>query len=620
MTKNYKLMTVLFIMVLVLGFVAPQPAQAGVWDSVKSVASSAVSSVKSTVSSAVDTVKSTVSSVVSTATSAVSGAVSAVKGAYDSVKGAATGVMNSVKGVASGVMDSVKGLIGGLTGEGKAVVEKVKEAVDTGIKEAASAVQGAAGAASGGLGGFMDKLGNISQMGGALADKLKEKVGSITGILKEGATNGFSKVTDAIGEFKEFVTSNGITGADGMVQKFADMSKENLSNLLKNDPSKLLGDMISGAKAGANPILAELTNLGDKLKEKGMDFTKFVADKGSSVLGTLKAGATKIFVDGKEAAQGAIAASVQGAQAAMRTINKEISNPVAFQKSIADKLKFNTTADVASVAGFNVTRDGYASANLLTGSNISGGAMDEGPKKNQESIILDAHLGLRGDISGKIEGDNYSVTANARAVAGLSGYGEGSLKWMKDGTLVQASARAEAVAGLHGIAQASANAQLSENFGAKGDVYGSVMVGAGARAKGKVYAGDMGVEIGGNAEARVGAWVDGEAKTSLTYQGESLFSAKGSAGAGLGVGAGIGGGASLRLDKIGFEGSITLGPVKLGGGVYVNPKAVAHLAFDKGKEAAQAVGNVANKVGDAVSDRAQKIGSGAKKLWNSFWD
>jgi len=84
-------------------------------------------------------------------------------------------------------------------------------------------------------------------------------------------------------------------------------------------------------------------------------------------------------------------------------------------------------------------------------------------------------------------------------------------------------------------------------------------------------------EFGIGGEVRVGAWA--EAKGSLTrkYKGQDLFVLKGTAGAGWGVGIGGGEHFSFRLDRLGFDGKGTLGPFKLGGGVYVNPKAVAEL-------------------------------------------
>jgi hypothetical protein len=76
---------------------------------------------------------------------------------------------------------------------------------------------------------------------------------------------------------------------------------------------------------------------------------------------------------------------------------------------------------------------------------------------------------------------------------------------------------------------------------------------------------------------------------------------------------------------VGFDGEVTLGPFTLGGGTYVNPKAVAELAFDRGGKAVRyvkaksrkLVDNAKRKFADAKRKASDMVDGAKKKLANA---
>jgi hypothetical protein len=264
----------------------------------------------------------------------------------------------------------------------------------------------------------------------------------------------------------------------------------------------------------------------------------------------------------------------------------------------------------AEGGGFTATSQGtLAGAKLFGEADYRGMAGNEA-SQNQMLLKGEAWAGPR--IDSKVEGTYLNgagkLTASNTTGLGVMAHGEGNAKWMTGDAVVDAKAKVNVVAGAYSTTTVKNTMDLGGGFGSSQTAVIDGMAGAQARANGTLYAGKNGLEASGGAEARVGAWVDAKGSASTQYKGQNLFTAEGSAGAGLGVGAGVKGGAAFRTDKVGFSAQVTLGPVKLGGGLYVNPVAMTQLAVDKSKLVVNAVGNGLNKAAD-----------GAKKLWDKLF-
>jgi len=235
-----------------------------------------------------------------------------------------------------------------------------------------------------------------------------------------------------------------------------------------------------------------------------------------------------------------------------------------------------------------------------------------GPRFSNETTMN--YLGGKGKLEFKSD-----------TTLGLDSMAEGKMKFMAGGAIVNGAGHADVVAGFCSVNKLKNNIDLGNGVSNKTVSMVEAIAGGNARANGKVYVGGNGIELGYGAKARVGAWIEGKVTNSLKVDGKELFVAKGSAGAGLGVGIGAEGKFAFRIDRVGFDGEVTLGPFTLGGGTYVNPKAVAELAFDRGGKAVRyvkaksrkLVDNAKRKFADAKRKASDMVDGAKKKLANA---
>lgn len=599
MRNSVKLFSVLILAVLLVTSVAP-PAHAGflggVVDAVKSGVSSVTGAVKGAVSSVTGAVSGAVSSVVGAVKSGVSGVVgsitSGVSGVVDAVKGAVGGVVGAVKDVAGKVYetvkDTVKNVLGTITGTLPKVIEQVQ-----------GAVQGAAQGAVGGLAGAANGVaGMIDKAAGGAADIAGKLAGLPADIQK--------KVQDGIANIKDYISgkANDASNFLGMVKEFGVNLFENAKKTTVDLAGKGLDMLKDGAKA-VNPILASIASLQAKgaamAAEKALDVAKFVQEKAAEAPGfieKLKTGAIGLFQKGQELADKYKGDAAETIAKNFEKLTGLRGDPAKYNKTFGEM--FNVSAKEGNAAASaSMSFGGY---NIKTGADLQGEAGNE-ISKHQRLIKGEAWLGPKIDthVEAGYLGGRGKMSLDNRFVAGLDAQFEGNAKWLTGGALVDAKGKVDVVAGVHNTTTFQNSLKLSENYGVKQTAIVDVVAGAQAKANGTLYAGKNGVEVSGGAEARVGLWADAKGSTAMQYKGQNLFTAEGSAGAGLGVGAGVKGGVAFRADKVGFNASVTLGPVKLGGGIYVNPVAMTEMAIDKGKQAVGAVTDTAKKVGNFLN-------------------
>lgn len=563
MTNNFRILSIAIILILTLGIAMPQPAHAGF---VGSMVSGAVNSVKGAVSGVVDTVKG------------------AVGGVVDTFKGAVSGAINATKEVFNQVKDTVKGVVGSFMGTGNAIAGAVGQAAGS----VSSAVSGAVGAATGAAGGAMDMLKGIGEKAMGAIGGFQSTIDAVKGIMADKSLNLIDKVKNSITQFK--------TDLGGNLGDISDLIADGKNKLLDGlkDPSSLLGPVLG--EVTKNPVIEELMNVGKGLAAKGTEMFASITEKGSEYLNKAKEfGGNVLTAAGEAVSKNDFLQKTAAYSNKLSEMVSAKADAVQFNKQYGEL--FNNKVDANGVKGSSMMS--FAGLDISTKDNVHDRA-NAIPGATNLTTKVDGHLGLKLDASISKTGENYSVSAATRNVVGLSAYGEGSLKWMEGGTLASASGNAQVAAGVVSSNELSGKVNLSENFGAKADVQINGLAGADASVKGNAYIGRNGIELKGGAEARAGLWADAAGSTGVQYKGQNLFTASGTAGAGLGVGAGVKGGAAFRLDKVGFDASVTLGPVKLGGGIYVNPQAVAQLGFDKGKQAVNAVGNGLKSAGGWV--------------------
>ncbi len=586
--NKFKIISILVIFVFMFGFVMPQPAEAGMWDSVKSVASSAVSAVKDTATSAYNSVKNTVTSAVSTVKNT---AVSAYNSVKDGIKGAISSVTGSVTG-GGGIKETITGAVKSIGGS---AASKISDK----IKEIAGGAEGALSKLSGLPAGLSEKItGSI----GVLKDLFGKEAEGIVGSVKDKITDFAEKLGIGSDSFSEKVS--GLLEPNSLIEKFKGLvAKHPLADRIKDIQENLV-NMTGSATDILKDKMGKIPGLVDKAG-------KGLADKAKGFLA--RANMTK---DGVTAAIYDTSKKVSG-------LSKIVDNPVAFDKKMKEVFK-NSSETANSKTSSSLSFGGVKFEGMA---DIYGRANDD-INKNQAVFRGEAYLGPKLESKATLDylDGRGKLEASTRNVLGLDAVGEGNIRWMKDGDVVSAKGNAHVVAGFHSENKVRNQIQLSENFANDSSAVLDVVAGADAKAKGTAYHGENGIELGASAEARVGIWADAAGSTSMDYKGESLFSAKGNAGAGLGLGAGAGAGASFRLDRLGFEGKVTLGPFKLGGGVYVNPKAIGQLAYDKGGQAVSYVADkgraAADKVGDAAKATGNFFKSGASKVggWvGSLW-
>jgi len=335
---------------------------------------------------------------------------------------------------------------------------------------------------------------------------------------------------------------------------------------------------------------------------KALDVAKFINEK---------AAAAPEFL--KQVADGAVGVCSKGAAAldkvsgdAAEMISKNLNT---LTSKGTDPLKYNEAFgkmfDVSSKCG-NATAKAsmsFGGCKLTTGADINGQAGNE-ISKHEALLKAEAWLGpkIETGVSADYLGGAGKFSLDNRFVAGLDAKAEGNVKWLKDGAVLDAKGKVNLVAGLHNTTTLQNNIKMGD-MGLNQTAVLDLVAGAQAKANGTAYLGKNGVELQGGAEARVGLWADAKGASSVQYKGQNLFTAEGTAGAGLGLGAGAKGGFSMRADKVGFSAQVTLGPFKLGGGIYVNPVAVGQMAWDGAK-------NVANTVASGIKNFASNL-----KFW-----
>ncbi len=613
--------TRLFLVLVLAAFLqvtVAAPAHAGFLGSV-------VSGVKNAVSGVVSTVKNTVSNVVGSVTNGISGVVNSVKSGVSSVvegfkSGGISGALSAAKGALGGVIGSVKdgvsGVLGALTGAGKEIYGQIKETVKNIVGSITGSLPDAVSQVAGQAGKLAEQATKTAE--GILGGSGSPLSGMLDKLKSLGAGDIAEKIQGGLDNLKKFVSEKGASA-----NEFLSMVKDmgiNLFEKAKGEVAKL-GD--AGAKLGefgkslfkkgvdaVNPVIADLAKmqetLAGKAAERALDIGKFISGKAAEIPGfaeKLKSGALDLWKKGNEAAD---KLKFDAAKTISENFDKLTSlrgNPIKFNETFGNMFSAKSA-------------DGKASASMsMAGFNLTGGPDDLGQANNEISkhqVLLKGEAWLGPRIDAKVAGSYLNgkgqISLENRLVAGLDGQVEGNAKWLTGGALIDAKAKASVTAGIHNTTTFKNKIDLGGGYASNTTAVVDAMAGAQAKANGTLYMGKNGLEVKGGAEARVGLWADASGSTSMQYKGQNLFTAEGSAGAGLGVGAGAKGGVSFRADKVGFSAQVTLGPVKLGGGIYVNPVAMTEMAVDKGKQALTAVGNGLNKVGD-----------GAKKLWDKLF-
>lgn len=483
------------------------------------------------------------------------------------------------------VKEKIEDTFGSVVEAGKEVYESIKDTV----KDVIGSLTGAGGDAAAGAGdaaGGDTAAGGEDAAGGSSMDELISK-------LNEGGLEDLaSQIQSGVDNVESFVNGEAESG-----QEFVDMIKSAGDQM--GQPIDLYGD---AQKLGdENPILKDVETLSDNLATDATD----VADSVKQSLTQAGDGAEGVYAEGGSLAEGYKGDAEKTMSDQIDTLSGLRADPAAFEKTYGEMFNVKgTSGDTTASASMSL-----AGASLFTGADDRGKA---GNDISQNSLLLkgDAYVGARIDASVESSylGGAGKFSAENQTTLGLSAQGEGNAKWMTGDAVLDAKARAEVTAGITSSTTVKNEINLGGGMSNNTTAVVDAVAGAQATADGKLYAGKNGLEASGSAEARVGAWVDGKATTGVQYKGENVFSATGTAGAGLGVGAGVSGGAAFRTDKVGFNAQVTLGPVKLGGGVYVNPVAMGQMAVDKGSQAIAAVGN-----------GAKAIGNGARNLWNRLF-
>ena len=412
-----------------------------------------------------------------------------------------------------------------------------------------------------------------------------------------------------------------VTGVTGVGQKATEAFKDGVGKT--GDLAKDLGDAV------ANELTSAIYDVKDFIADKKTDFKAFqkmineFKEQGIDIIEMAAAEGEKNIVHPVMAKIAELAEKndknfkkiVTGFEEIPKTASKDLGIVQDFFGSLIDQGK-NSYMLASELSEFGSPN---GAANLATSFNKGGtswgsfkGNAEGSTSSNGMSGSFDALLGERFKAEGSTQLFGATLSGSTDTVAGAWANGDGTFKFMKDGTLIDAQGSTNVGVGIKSVNEGQINQKLIGNYGSltSGSLTG--LAGAEANAEGNVYYGDKGIEFGGSLGARCGAWADASLSNAVQYKDTDLMGMGISGGAGVGLGIGVEGGFSFRDNKVGFQDiAVTLGPFELGGTFYVNPVGIAEMAIDKGNEAVQ----LGREIADKGKELLDKVGN---KL--TFWD
>ncbi|HNY11208.1 MAG TPA: hypothetical protein PKK26_06415 [Candidatus Wallbacteria bacterium] len=447
-----------------------------------------------------------------------------------------------------------------------------------------------------------------------VVENAKEVAKKVYETAKSTVKSVISSITGA-GKQAVETAKDTVTAVGNSAEKAADVAKS-LPDKFTSDVNNAINsvkDFVSGKKQD----FEEYRNMVQEFKEKGIDLISDSKDEVEGavhpVLARMKLEAQKALDAGKEKA--ADFAGLLKSAAATSAKSVDLTKDV-----LAEGILKNGKNSIVLASAMKEFKSADGSQSFKNMFGMGGVSYEktgdiEGHAKNaisaHESLTkFDAYLGPRykAEYNGKFFGDNVAVTASTDNTLGAWARGSGNVKWMKDGAILDAKGKAEVGVGFKSENEAQITTKLGGDYGTKTSARAEVMAGAQARANGTAYVGKNGIELSGKAEARCGAWVEGNVNHAVQYKGQDLFGVGAGGGVGAGVGAGVQGGFSFKANKIGFQNlGFTLGPIKVNATFYVNPVGLAEMAVDKGKEAVKAVADTGKKVLDKGKEVLDKL-------------
>lgn len=466
-----------------------------------------------------------------------------------------------------------------------------------------------------------ETFGSVEQAGTEVSESIRTTVAGAVGVegalgadgmsmdelnskLNEGDLEDLAQqIQSGVDNVESFVAGEGESG-----QEFLDMIQQVGDRM--GEPVDLFGE---AAKLGEeNPLLQNIETLSTNLET---DATA-MADSLRGSLTEAGDGVGGITAAGSGSVDGYSGGAAEAISGQLDPLSGMRSDPAGFERTYGEVFSAGST-DGTTTTSATMT---LAGGRLSTGDDLRGMATND---ISHNSLMLQGEAWAGPRIEAGVEstylGGAGQVSVNNTLTAGGVVSGEGNASWLTDTALVDASGNVSATVGVLNTTTVRNDIDLGGGFGTNQTAVLEVGAGAQARANGTLYAGQNGLEVSGGATARVGAWADASGSTSAQYRGQNLFTAEGSAGAGLGLGAGAEGGVAFRSDRVGFSAQVTVGPVTLGGGVYVNPVAMGQVAVDYGGRAVDAVGRGVSAVGSGIRSGASAIGQGARNLWSRIW-
>lgn len=487
-----------------------------------------------------------------------------VKKAYDAAKSTVNTVTNTAKTIVGTAIDTGKEIIENVKDVAKNTAKTIYETAKTAVKSVVTAVTGVG-----------KKTAETVKAG---ADAVKDGAGKTAELAKDLGEDVAKEINDAIDNVKDFINGKkkDFNEFKKMLVEFKEQGVDILEQAAKDGEEKLV-----------NPVIARIQEEAKKVQE----------------------GAKKIATDFSEA---------------VKTVSEGAAKGFDFAKDKLSPLieQGKNSYEIASIAGEYKSPDG--STELASSFSMGGVSWDtkndikgraEGDISSHELLgSVDAHLGPRFKAEGSAEffDGALSMTGSTDTVAGAWARGDGNLKFMKDGALLDAQASVNAGVGVKSVNEGEIVTQVGGGLGTRTSGSLEGMAGAEASAEGTAYLGKNGIELSGKAEARCGAWVDGSVSHAVQYKGNDLVGVGLGGGVGAGLGVGVEGGFSFQANKIGFQDvGFTLGPIEVNGTFYVNPVGMAEMAIDKGKEAIE-------KGRELVDKGKEFLGKVGNKL--TFWD
>jgi len=191
---------------------------------------------------------------------------------------------------------------------------------------------------------------------------------------------------------------------------------------------------------------------------------------------------------------------------------------------------------------------------------------------------MDAYSGLRYTRTAKTAGKNKKTKIQDTSTFGVWSEGTFGALAFEKGAILDVKSNDNSIGS--GLKHTRLEQYESEHILSATKADG--VVGAEARAEGNYYVGKNGIELGGSAAAKVGAWV--ESDSGITFKAgnnRNVASVVSGVSVGASLGAGAEGNVSLRNDRVGLEVGVDVGFVKLKLGGYVNPIGIFEAVKDK---------------------------------------